>query len=113
MPPARRRSHREPMMIEQGRVDYRSDPVYLRVPAQHRRNWGRHCGAYGACGEQVYFVQDRWYNNVYAPQYRERHDHGHHGRGHGHGRSDDRDYDSGDRRHDRNDRRDDNDNRQH
>lgn len=45
-------------------------PVYLRVPPGHAKNWGRHCGRYGACARPVYFVQDSWYNNVYAPRYR-------------------------------------------
>jgi hypothetical protein len=26
---------------------------------------------YNACGRQVFFVQDSWYNNTYAPRYRE------------------------------------------
>lgn len=45
-------------------------PVYLRVPPGHAKNWGRHCARYGACSRPVYFVQDSWYNNVYAPRYR-------------------------------------------
>jgi len=42
-------------------------PVYLHVPPGHRKNWHKHCYRYGACGMPVYFVQDNWYNNVYAP----------------------------------------------
>ncbi len=70
-------------------------PVYLRVPPGHARDWRRHCHKYDACGRPAYFVQDRWYNDVYAPRYRERHrDRGErhnrgperdHGRGHGRG----------------------------
>ncbi len=41
----------------------RVQPVYLWVPAGHRKNWKRHCGAYGACGVPVYFVEHRWYDN--------------------------------------------------
>jgi hypothetical protein len=90
----------EPVIIERTRVIH--EPLYLRVPPGHQKNWKRYCGRYGACGRPVYFVRDDWYNNVYAPQYRERHrdhddhghddhDHGHddhdrgHGKGHGHG----------------------------
>lgn len=80
-------------------------PVYLHVPPGQIRQWGSYCGRYGACNRPVYFVQDRWYDEVYAPRYRERHGPGHrdwdehrggrgdwdddHG-GHGHGRGHDR-----------------------
>jgi len=85
----------EPVIIERTRVIH--EPLYLRVPPGHQKNWKRYCGRYEACGRPVYFVRDDWYNNVYAPQYRERHrdhdDHGHddHDRGHddhdrGHGK---------------------------
>lgn len=90
-------------------------PVYLRVPPGHAKHWGKHCHEYNACGERVYFVQDSWYTQEYAPRYQERyrqhedryqedrdqedrdrgddrrrdHDRGHgHGRGHKHGRDD-------------------------
>jgi hypothetical protein len=74
-------------------------PVYLRVPPGHHRDWRKHCHKYDACGRPVYFVQDRWYNDVYAPKYRERHrergeSHGKgRGKGHdkGHGKGRDRD----------------------
>jgi hypothetical protein len=39
----------------------RPAPVYLWVPPGHRKDWGKHCGHYGACGVPVYFVQDDWY----------------------------------------------------
>lgn len=75
-------------------------PLYLRVPIAYTREWHKHCGQYNACGRQVYFVRDEWYENEYAPRYRahpeefrdERHerreehrDHGGKGKGHGHG----------------------------
>ncbi len=76
---------RPPVIYGQPRIIERSvivgDPVYLRVPPGHRKNWGKHCGQYNACGEQVYFVQDNWYEREYIPQYREQHG----------GRGDDRD----------------------
>lgn len=71
------------------------EPLYLRVPPGHAKNWRRYCGRYDACGYPVYFVQDSWYHNDYVPYYRERHgdnyrhyDEGGHDRGehdHGHG----------------------------
>ncbi|MFZ6647250.1 hypothetical protein ACO0LO_16110 [Undibacterium sp. TJN25] len=47
------------------------EPLYLYVPIAHQRNWRRYCGGYHACGQPVYFVQENWYRNVYAPRYRE------------------------------------------
>lgn len=44
-------------------------PVYLHVPPRHIKNWRRHCRHYGACDEQVYFVQDSWYHREYAPRH--------------------------------------------
>ncbi len=59
------------------RVMYRSamgrPPIYLRVPSSHARNWRRHCREYNACGEQVYFVQDSWYDREYVPRYQKQH----------------------------------------
>lgn len=49
------------------------EPLYLRVPSSHARNWRRYCSRYDACGRPVYFVRDDWYSNVYAPHYREQH----------------------------------------
>lgn len=66
--------YRQPRVIERVYVD--RDPIYLRVPLSHSRNWSKHCRDYNACGDRVYFVQDSWYNNDYAPRYQERH-HGH------------------------------------
>ncbi len=48
-------------------------PIYLRVPHSHQKNWKKYCGRYNACGQPVYFVKDRWYNNVYVPHYRKHH----------------------------------------
>lgn len=82
----------QPMVIERAGAVGR--PIYLHVPPGHAKHWGKHCREYDACGRQVYFVQDNWYNNVYAPRYREhsdgpgerRDDRGErHGGGNGHG----------------------------
>jgi hypothetical protein len=66
-----------------------AEPLYLRVPPGHAKDWAKHCGKYNACGRNVYFVRDEWYTNEYAPRYREDH------RGGG------RDYDRDDRGGDR------------
>ncbi|MCU7372591.1 hypothetical protein PEC18_17450 [Paucibacter sp. O1-1] len=90
--------HRAPRMVY--------EPVYLRVPPGHQKNWRKHCGRYDACGRPVYFVRDDWYRNEYAPRYRRDHDHRDRDHGRGDGRRDDR--------HDRHDgRRDDHPGRGH
>jgi len=33
------------------------------------QDWRHHCMEYNACGHRVYFVQNNWYSNVYAPRY--------------------------------------------
>ena len=60
----------QPMMIQPVPRGVVREPLYLRVPPGHAKNWGKHCARYNACGYPVYFVQDRWYNDVYAPRYR-------------------------------------------
>jgi len=70
--------YREPVVIVRSVVVM--EPIYLRVRAGHAQNWSQYCGQYNACGRPVYFVQDEYYNDVYAPHY-----HKHHGRGHGKG----------------------------
>jgi hypothetical protein len=62
----------QPVVVER-QVRYVGQPVYLRVPPGHRKNWNKHCRHYNACGQQVFFVQDGWYSNTYAPRYREQH----------------------------------------
>jgi hypothetical protein len=107
--------YQQPMYIDRS-VRYTGAPVYMRVPPGHAKKWAKHCAAYNACGRPVYFVQDSWYNNTYAPQYRRSH-----GGGGRHdapvmmgGRGDDRgdyrgDYDHGGKRdkHDKHDKHDD------
>ncbi len=107
----------QPVIIERPAHYVAAEPLYLRVPPGHAKNWAKHCREYNACGRQVYFVRDEWYTNEYAPRYRDQHrpEHGHeneHGRDHddhghdhddrghdeGHGKGHDRDHD-----HDRHD----------
>ncbi|MFA6497794.1 MAG: hypothetical protein WC256_02860 [Desulfurivibrionaceae bacterium] len=64
--------YRRPIIVERGgRMD--GQPIYLRVPPGHAKNWRKHCREYNACGERVLFVQDNWYHREYIPRYQERH----------------------------------------
>jgi hypothetical protein len=93
----------QPVIVKPLPVGTVHEPVYLRVPPGHAKNWRKHCHKYSACSQPVYFVQDSWYKEVYVPEYRRRHggdrdedrgrhegrdnDHGkdkgeHHGKGH-------------------------------
>ena len=56
----------QPVIIEQRTVNVVRQPIYLRVPPGHDKNWRKHCSRYQACGQPVYFVQDDWYRDVYA-----------------------------------------------
>lgn len=85
--------YREPIIVHRSPVIVH-EPIYLHVPPGHAKNWRKHCGRYDACGRRVYFVQDRWYNDVYVPRYRDRH-----------GRHDDDRYDRPGK-HDRDDKHD-------
>lgn len=85
----------QPMIIERTAVV--RPPIYLYVPPGQVKKWPKYCHKYNACGQRVYFVQDRWYNDVYAPHYRAEHGRGGghggppgygHGRGHGRGHDD-------------------------
>lgn len=80
-----------PIIVHRGVEMY--DPIYLRVPPGHSRNWDRYCDRYDACGRPVYFVNDSWYNEIYVPQYYERRGEEYHyrnDRGHDRGYGEDR-----------------------
>jgi len=62
--------YEQPIIIVAPAPAVRSVPIYLRVPPGHAKKWSKHCQKYRACGQPVYFVQDSWYSNVYAPEYR-------------------------------------------
>ena len=109
----------QPMIIAPSPVAVQQRPIYLYVPEAHQHDWARHCAAYGACGQPVYFVREQWVHDRYVQHYPhdhrfdhydrergyygdpDRHEHGRdhdkHGRGHDdHGRDhDDRDHDHG------------------
>lgn len=61
----------QPVIVQQA-ARHSADPVYLRVPPGHRKNWRKHCDKYDACGQRVLFVRDDWYTNSYAPRVREK-----------------------------------------
>jgi hypothetical protein len=63
----------QPVIVQPGPGVGPGGPIYLHVPPGHARRWSMYCHRYNACGRPVYFVQDRWYNEVYVPRYRERH----------------------------------------
>jgi hypothetical protein len=67
----------QPLVIQAAPVGVVRQPIYLYVPPGHAKDWRKHCRKYDACGYPVYFVQDRWYNDVYVPAYREQHGKGH------------------------------------
>jgi hypothetical protein len=46
-------------------------PIYLRVPPGHAKNWGKYCQRYGSCNRPVYFVRDSWYNDTYGQRYQQ------------------------------------------
>jgi len=104
---------RPQLIYSEPRVIYRNvsprDPVYLRVPPGHAKNWRKHCGKYNACGERVYFVQDSWYEREYVPRYQARHQDR---REHREDRRDDHHEDKHDGKHDKYDKRDKKDNGQ-
>jgi hypothetical protein len=98
----------QPVVIAPTPVAVRQRPIYLYVPEAHQHDWAHHCAAYGACGQPVYFVQERWVHDRYVQHYPHDHRYDHWDREHGgweHGHEHDRDHDRGhdNRDHDRDD----------
>ncbi|MGL6109033.1 MAG: hypothetical protein ACRC2B_02925 [Rubrivivax sp.] len=56
----------KPVVIVASPVAVVQRPIYLHVPPGHAKDWRKHCGHYGACGQPVYFVQEGWYQQHYA-----------------------------------------------
>jgi hypothetical protein len=73
----------QPVLVAPRRVVVHQQPVYMYVPPGHQRNWSKHCHAYGACAQPVYFVRESWVREQHRGK-----GHGKH-RGKGHGRHDD------------------------
>ncbi len=95
--PSPRFLYAEPIVVEQ--VNVIEEPLYLRVPHDHAKNWRHYCHQYNACRQRTYFVEDDWYNTVYVPHHRNRgghqrshdnpaRDRGHDNKGHDHDRQD-------------------------
>jgi hypothetical protein len=85
----------QPVIIAPAPVAVHRQPIYLYVPPGHQKHWSRYCGRYNACGQPVYFVQERWVRDRWDHEHERRdrseHDrpgrgHDDRGRGHGHGR---------------------------
>ena len=74
----------QPMIIQAPPPGPPMPPLYLRVPPEHHQHWDRYCAQYNACGRKVFFVNDNWYKNTYAPQYKREHGHEEHHDDHGH-----------------------------
>jgi hypothetical protein len=55
----------QPVMVAPPPMAVQREPIYLYVPPAHQQNWRRYCGRYAACGQPVYFVQDRWVRERY------------------------------------------------
>lgn len=81
--------YEEPIVVHRGPAP--GAPLYLRVPPGHAKKWKKHCARYDACSRPVYFVQDDWYTNTYAPQVRSGRKGGPgHDKGHGKGKHKDK-----------------------
>ncbi|MDD2465425.1 MAG: hypothetical protein PHI97_15620 [Desulfobulbus sp.] len=61
----------QPVVVHRVKTWY--PPIYLRVPPAHSQRWYKYCDRYNACGRPVYFIDDGWYKDVYAPRYRQHH----------------------------------------
>lgn len=89
----------QPIIIQRAPVLVQQQPLYLHVPPGHAKKWSKHCAAYNACGQPVYFVNVRGDGEYESRKARDKQ----HGRdkgrdkGHGKGRNGD-DHDRGGRR---------------
>jgi hypothetical protein len=59
----------QPVIIAPPAVVVPRRPIYLYVPTAHQKDWRRYCGHYAACGQPVYFVQDRWVRERYEREH--------------------------------------------
>jgi len=83
--------YEKPVIIQRPPTRVVKKPIYLHVPPGHAKNWRKHCKKYNACGQPVYFVKGKWYDEVYVPEYRERKGRHDHDRDRGRGKDSDRD----------------------
>ena len=54
-----------PIIVAPPRVAVRQEPLYVYAPPGHQKHWSKHCAAYSACGQPVYFVQEQWIRERY------------------------------------------------
>jgi len=59
----------EPVIVQPAPAGGGVQPIYVRVPPGHAKDWKKQCKKYKLCGQPVYFVQDTWYTQVYVPEY--------------------------------------------
>jgi hypothetical protein len=86
----------QPVVVMPAPIAVHRSPIYLYVPVAHQQNWSRYCGGYGACGQPVYFVQERWVRDRYEHEHPgwgkggkgEGNKHDGKGKGHGNGKHD-------------------------
>jgi hypothetical protein len=64
----------QPVVVVSRPVAVVQQPIYLHVPPGQAKHWRKHCAAYNACGQPVYFVQEGWYQRYYGGK------HGHSGK---------------------------------
>jgi hypothetical protein len=67
----------KPIIYAPPRVAVVQEPVYLYVPPGHQKKWGKHCAKYDACGQPVYFVQEKWVKERYEREHGHDHDDDH------------------------------------
>jgi hypothetical protein len=60
----------DPVVVRSVDGSVAGEPVYLRVPPEHAKNWRKHCQKYNACDQRVYFIEETWYNKVYMQEMR-------------------------------------------
>ncbi len=70
----------KPIVVRQAPAGVVYQPIYLHVPPGHEKKWSKHCSKYNACNRPVYFVHDKWYNDVYVPHYQAQHGKNHDGK---------------------------------
>ena len=61
----------EPVIIAPAPVAMQMAPIYLYVPLEHQRHWAKYCARYHACGQRVFFVQEKWVKDRYQQHQRD------------------------------------------
>lgn len=67
----------QPVVVVASPVAVVQRPIYMHVPPGHAKNWRKHCAAYNACGQPVYFVKDSWYEQNYGGKHKGKGKHKH------------------------------------